>query len=89
MNNNNNNNYNVQMLNNSLLAMNYLLLQNQLLLQQNQQNNQNIPNPIGNNIMQQKRDENNLGETDNKAFNSDEKPNEMGKNEEIHLEKKE
>ena len=89
MNNNNNNNYNVQMLNNSLLAMNYLLLQNQLLLQQNQQNNQNIPNPIGNNIMQQKRDENNSGETDNKAFNYDEKPNEMGKNEEIHLEKKE
>ena len=89
MNNNNNNNYNVQMLNNSLLAMNYLLLQNQLLLQQNQQNNQNIQNPIGNNIMQQKRDENNLGETDNKDFNSDEKLNEMGKNEEIHLEKKE
>jgi hypothetical protein len=89
MNNNNNNNYNVQMLNNSLLAMNYLLLQNQLLLQQNQQNNQNMVNPIGNSIMQQNKEDANPGENENKVFNSDEKPNEIQKNEENDLEKKE
>ena len=89
MNNNNNNNYNVQMLNNSLLAMNYLLLQNQLLLQQNQQNNQNMVNPIGNNIMQQNKEDANPGENENKVFNPDEKPNEIEKNEENDLEKKE
>ena len=67
----NNNNYNIQMMNNSLLAMNYLLLQNQFLMQQR---NPNLVNQINSSIMPQNIDDlNTNGNLDNFQYNYEQK----------------